>query len=297
MKERFRSARDVVEETYGAWRADRTIRLGAGIAYYALFGVVPFLALAMWLAGLVFSQDAIQRELVENLSQVFGVEQADAFAAAVSRELAEGSYGGSLGLIGLGSLVFASSLLFAALQDALNVIFGIPVEVGIRHSVRRRIALFGLVLVFGSAILLSLVLDSVLAFVEGLFSTDVPSIVGDALEISGRVLSIGVLIGGLALLYRLLPRVEVSWRAALIGALAAVLVGGIASSLVGLYLGRFGTSSLQGAAGGVLLMLTLVYALSQIVLAAAQLVKVLGRRAESEDHGPSTDGPDAADAG
>ena len=44
------------------------------------------------------------------------------------------------------------------------------------------------------------------------------------------------------------------------------------------YLDRFATASIGGAAGGVALVLTLIYVLSQVVLAGAQLTKVLNAR-------------------
>ena len=47
-------SRDAIVETHLEWRTDRTLRLGAGLAYYALFTIVPFLALTAALAWQVF---------------------------------------------------------------------------------------------------------------------------------------------------------------------------------------------------------------------------------------------------
>ena len=50
------SPRLVVVETYTSWRSHRTIRLGASLAYYGLFAIVPLLAISFAVAGLVISE-------------------------------------------------------------------------------------------------------------------------------------------------------------------------------------------------------------------------------------------------
>jgi uncharacterized BrkB/YihY/UPF0761 family membrane protein len=42
-------------DTYEHWRDHRTIRLGAGLAYYGLLALVPVFAVALVIAGLVIS--------------------------------------------------------------------------------------------------------------------------------------------------------------------------------------------------------------------------------------------------
>ena len=263
----------VVDETYDSWRADRTIRLGAGLAYYALFGVVPFLALSIAIAGFAFSQEEVRSTVAQVLEGVLGVEETALMAEAASGQLAEAGMGSSLGLVGIGALVFSASLLLAAFQDALNVIFGVPVQVGIRRTLRRRLFLFLLVLVFASAVLLSLILGTVIAWIADLLNLEAVS--APLLTVIGRIVSLGAVGGALAVMYRLLPRVEVPWRAATIGGAAVAVTGWLATKAVGAYLERFGTSSVEGAAGGLVLLLTLVYVLSQVALAGAQLTKTL----------------------
>lgn len=44
---------------------DRAVRLGAGIAYYSLFALIPALAAAVSLASLFFSRDRVSEEMFE----------------------------------------------------------------------------------------------------------------------------------------------------------------------------------------------------------------------------------------
>ena len=66
----------------------RTIRLGAGIAYYGLFALIPILALSLAVAGLVVSDADVQAYLDDRLVEVFGPEAAG-FSAAIASVLGE----------------------------------------------------------------------------------------------------------------------------------------------------------------------------------------------------------------
>src|SRR5829696_361328 len=74
--------------TYQEWRIHRTIRLGAGIAYYGLFALVPIMALSLAVAGLVVSDADVQSYLAERLETVFG-PQAAAFSTAIASVLSD----------------------------------------------------------------------------------------------------------------------------------------------------------------------------------------------------------------
>lgn len=45
----------ILTDTYHEWRNDRVLRLGAALAYCALFSIVPFIALGTAAAGLILS--------------------------------------------------------------------------------------------------------------------------------------------------------------------------------------------------------------------------------------------------
>ncbi|MEA2001721.1 MAG: YhjD/YihY/BrkB family envelope integrity protein, partial [Actinomycetota bacterium] len=120
----------LIDDTYESWRSDRTIRLGAGLAYYALTGIVPFLALSISIAGFVFTQNEVQSFLANSLSHLLAGRDVEFVADALATEVSSQEVAVSYGFVGIISLVVTSALLLAALQDALNVIFGAPVAVG-----------------------------------------------------------------------------------------------------------------------------------------------------------------------
>ena len=80
------------------------------------------------------------------------------------------------------------------------------------------------------------------------------------------------------MIYRVLPDVELGWRDVILGASVTALLFTIGKSLVGLYLGRAGVTSVYGAAGTLVFVLLWVYYSAQILLLGAEFTEVYSRR-------------------
>lgn len=280
LRQLVRAIIGLLGETYCEWRNDRVVRLGAGLAYYALFGIVPLLTIFVAVAGLLFSTQEVQSFLVEALD---GFVQGDveALAAGLAEEL-DGSLTG-LGLIGAATLLFAASLVFVALQDALNVIWHAPVRAGIENTIRNRVLAFSVVLLAAAVVIAGLLVDAVVGIAEAIVPGNVQfaeSLAGLITAASSWVLGIGAI----ALVFRLLPYVKVRWQDALIGGGVTALMIVAGSALFSVYFSTYGTASISGVAGSLVLFLLWIYSQAQIFLAGAELTKVLGlrsKRAES----------------
>lgn len=268
---------DLVRQTYDAWRADRVMRLGAGLAYYALFALVPLLAIVIALASLAFSQADVQAALVAPLADALDVDR-EALADALGSMVEDSTPSSGLGVIGAGSLLLAATLLFVAMQDAFDVIWHVPVEVGIEYTLRRRATALLVIVVMAVLVMALFVLQSAIGLLEAVLPTDrfVLSALTETLTGAGSW-ALGA--ATVALVFRILPRTDVSWRAAIIGGAITTTVLALGSSLFGFYLRNFGVRSAEGAAAGVLVLLLWFYAMSQIVLAGAVLTRRIDEHA------------------
>ena len=261
------------KQTYAAWRGDRTHRLGAGLAFYALFTVVPFFALTAALAEWLFGTAEMQIYFAERLEQI-GIVDGESAGTALTAEFSANRVQSSLGLIGLGSLLFASSLFFVAFTDAVNVIWKVPVGSGVWNTVQRRLIGFLMVLATGGVLIAGLAVSTVAGAAQALLP-DQPEVVVDLAEPLASVASWVALSMVLALLFRFLTPVRVRWGAALLAGLATAVLLTIGTVGIAWYLRTFGGSSVAGAFGAVLAILTWIYYEAQILLSGVQLVKVL----------------------
>ncbi len=267
---------EVVSQTYASWREDRTLRLGAGLAYYALFTIVPFLALTAALAEQLFGLIDMASYLTDRLEQL-GVVEANVAGESIATELNRRSVTSSLGIIGASSLLFASSLVFLALVDAINTIWNVPVRSGLRNSVRRRLVSFLMVLVTGVVLIATLALSTVTGVIERFVPGSI-EIAGSLFALLGGLVSASSLAVALALLFRYVGPVRAPWIPTVSSALATAFLMVVGAQAISWYLTRFGGASMSGAFGALLAMLSWVYYEAQILLGGVQLVKTLTTR-------------------
>lgn len=267
---------DVVSQTYASWREDRTLRLGAGLAYYALFTIVPFFALTAALAEQLFGLIDMTGYLTDRLEQL-GIVDAEVAGESIATELSGRSITSTLGIIGAGSLLFASSLVFLALVDAINTIWNVPVRSGLRNSVRRRLISFLMVLATGVVLIATLAISTVSGAVERFIPGSI-ELAGPLAALLGWVASASSLAVALTLLFRYLGPVRAPWIPTAASAVATAFLMVVGAQAISWYLTSFGGSSVSGAFGALLVMLSWVYYEAQILLGGVQLVKVLTTR-------------------
>lgn len=268
---------ELIGVTYRSWRADRTIRLGAGLAYYGLFSLASVIAVSIGLVRIVGRNRAIEDAVTDRVDEfVAEVPAAEEIVTSAFEQLA-GTAGSTIGLFGLASLLITGSFFFLALVDAVQLIFGVPVGSGWRSTVRRRFV--SLVVLLGACV--TIVLALTVQAAAGLLER----FVGDITPTNGFLASLlvsglgwGVLLGALTLLFRHLPTVEVPWRIALVGAVVTAAFLTIGTALIGWYLRTIGAASLSGAASTPIAVLLWIYYEAQIVLAGVQLTHVMNER-------------------
>ncbi|MBM4353493.1 MAG: YihY/virulence factor BrkB family protein [Deltaproteobacteria bacterium] len=128
------------------YRADDCMRSAAAISYYALLSLLPFLILILSALGFVMhalgadysSQEEFIQSVFETTGHVLPFIKED--LAQRLRELIDAR--GAMGIVGLVALALTSSLVFGAIEDALNRIFGVN---GSRHLLVSKLLFIGFI--------------------------------------------------------------------------------------------------------------------------------------------------------
>lgn len=277
---------DLLARTYRAWRRDRVMRLGAALAYYALFALVPMLVLMIGVAGIVVSRSDVQAAVTTAVADTLDVDEA-AVTTALADAVPDAGAASSLGVVGVGALLISASLLFVALQDALDVIWHVPVETGFHGTVRRRAVAFAVILLGAGLLVAASALQSVFSLFDALLPTD-RRLVGVLTSTLTTALTWALVVSVVAVLLRLLPRSSVTWRAALVGGVVVTVVLAAGTALFGLYMRTVAVRSAGGAASGVLAVLLYSYFANQVLLAGAVLTRQIDRT-DAADRRPSSD--------
>lgn len=255
---------------------DRALRLGAGLAYYGLITLAPLLVLLIGVAGLFVGEEAANGQLTKTLTQWFGADIAQAFAEMISAADVAGTFI-NLTIVSLILLVFAASILFVAWKDALDVIWGIGYRSGVKATLAKRLFGFASVGALASLLIAVLVIETILTMLSGFLTDDV--LIDTAFGIVASIipLILGVLLLGAA--YRYGTDGELSWRSVWPGTILTMVLLIALSAGYGLYVNLSG-SSITGIASSVLLLIVLIYMMSQVLLYGAEVIKLHSRSSQ-----------------
>jgi membrane protein len=137
------TATTLAKETVTRWTEDKASALAAALAYYSLFSLAPLVLIAVAVAGLVFGQQAAEGQLYAQLAGLIGDTGAKALQEIVARMHEEQGGGVLATIVGLATLFFGASGVFAQLQDSMNTIWKArpPTTNGIVEFLRVRPAL------------------------------------------------------------------------------------------------------------------------------------------------------------
>lgn len=255
-----------------SWFADGASRHGAAIAYYTLFALAPVLIVVIAIAGAFFGDDAVRGQIVSQIAALIGHDGAEAVQAILQRA-SEPREGIGATILGTLALIFATTGAFLELQAALNKIWQVKTEPGpwfdFKAFLARRLKSLGVVVSIGFLLMVSLTISAAVSAITTWLGNRAgawPLVISAATQVVG----IAVATALFAVLYRVLPDVQLQWRHVIVGAVMTALLFSIGQRLIGLYLGRTAIASPFGAAGTIAIILVWVYYSTQIVLLGAE---------------------------
>ena len=125
--------------------------------------------------------------------------------------------------------------------------------------------------------LLSIIANAVLTAVLQLFGDILPGQVY-WLRTANFLFAFGIVTLLFAMIYKVLPDLDIAWGDVLIGAVVTALLFMVGKFLIELYLGYSSIASVYGAAGSLVILLMWVYYSAQILYVGAEFTKVYAQR-------------------
>ncbi|HSK76689.1 MAG TPA: YihY/virulence factor BrkB family protein [Thermoanaerobaculia bacterium] len=275
----LKSGFGMLKESFQEWKDDDALSLGAALAYYTIFSLAPMLLIAISVAGLVFGREAAQGELVGQMRGLVGQQGAEAIQTMVANAGKQGS-GGVLGtILGIVTILFGATGVFAQLQSSLNKIWNVEAKPGqgIWSFLRNRILSFGMVLGIGFLLLVSLAVSAAIAALDT-YATGLFPAAEVVIGIVTAAFGLAVITVLFAMIFRYLPDVKIAWKDVWTGAAVTSVLFLIGKVLIGLYLGNSTVASTYGAAGSLVILLLWIYYSTQILFFGAEITQVYARR-------------------
>ncbi len=256
------------------WMADNAFKHAGAVSFYTLFSVAPITIIAISVAGAIFGEEAAQGELSAQLGGLIGEDSAKVVESLVARSRPDIS-GWFPAVIGVGVLLVGATTVFAQLQESLNSIWGVmarPTRNSIVVLAIRRLMSFALVLTIGFLLLVSLMLTTVVTVVIN-YAERVISLHPLVLRTMDLTLAFAVVAVLFAMIFKVLPDVQIRWRDVWKGALLSAFLFSVGRYLISIYLGRTGVASTYGAAGSLVVLLMWVYYSTLIVFFGVEFTR------------------------
>jgi membrane protein len=271
-----RSLWSILKGTTDNWLEDQASSISAALAFYCAFSLAPLLIITVTIAGWIVGSELAYSYLGSQVTLLFGKQSADLILQAMESSQSQGGVWATL--VSVVMLLIGASTVFAALQSALQQIWGgrAALPTGWRAFVRARLLSFGFILAVGFLLLVSLTLTTALAALRGYVLRHFEGMVG-LFALVDFLLSIGLGTGLVAMMYRYLPAKRLPWRQVLIGAMVTALLFHLGRWAIGLYLGRATQPTAFGAAASFAALLLWLYYTAQIFVFGAEFTACLGR--------------------
>lgn len=279
----------VLIQSFKNWVNDDPLTQSAASAYYAIFSMPGLLIIIMTLMAVFFSEQRVETEVLEQIRGLLGEEAANNIHHIVNET--QRSHHGIWAMIAGGvTLFFGATGLFAQLQRSLNRIWEVEVKKssGFLKLLKNRLVSFGLILVTGFLLMISLTLTTAITvFSEWIAMQLSPNLVV-ALSFLNLVLSFLTVTALFTLIFKILPDAKVFWSVALLGGAISAVLFTLGQYAMNYYFEWVKPQSGFGAAGSIILMMLWVSYSCMILLIGGEFAKtyhqmVSGRKSEPRD--------------
>jgi len=254
------------------WSRHRSTTVGAALAYYSVFSLGPLLLIVVSIAGFAFGEDAVRGNLNEQVRDLLGNEGGQ-IVETMLRGAASHEASSVTALVGFGLLLVTALTLVVQLKEAMNSVWDVPQAATSGGTVLWYIRTYAMSLLgifaLGFILMASLVISTVLSTITAWAGTAA----ADARfwDWVNSLVSVAILTGLFAMLYKLFPDAKVRWSDVWPGALTAALLFEIGKLAISWYIGRQGLQSTYGAAASIVILLLWVYFTALIVLLGAEI--------------------------
>ncbi len=279
----------ILRDSFNGFLDDRCLKLSAALAYYTVFSLAPLLVLVISLLGIFLGEEAIQGQIVGQISGLVGTDIAEQLQAMIKSSSLSGKTNVALA-VGIVALIVGATTVFVEIQDSVNLIWRVKAKPkkGWLKLLQDRLLSSSLVLSMGFLLLVSFVINGLIATLGSYINRFAPDL--SLVFISGLTFMLSTLVAAalFATIFKVLPDAKIAWKDVRWGAFFTALLFMLGRYLISLYIETTGTNSTYGAAGSLIVLLTWIYYTAAILYFGAEFTQAyannLGIRIEPAEN-------------
>ena len=255
--------------------ADNVIKYSASLAYYTTLSLAPMLVIIISVSGIIFGREAMRGEVYSQINGMVGSDAALQIQKTMQNIHLRGDTPFAT-IISLVILIIGATGIFGEMQDSLNKIWGLKTisrKVWWKLLLNRLLS-FSIIICMGFVLMVSLILNAVVAAVSGKLNTVIHGAGDTMILVVDNLLSVVVTLILFATIFKVLPDAKIKWKDVLIGAFITALLFTLGKLGIGYYLSKSNLATVFGAAGSIIIIMIWVYYSSAILYLGAVFTKV-----------------------
>ncbi|MFD2907138.1 YihY/virulence factor BrkB family protein [Flavobacterium ardleyense] len=270
----FKSFITVLKNTVGGFAEFKILKISASLAYITVFSLAPLLLVVLFIFDVFWGKEMIEDMIFNNAKDYVGASTASQLREMI-QNLTMANNTTLSAAIGIGSLVFGATSLFAEIQDSINTIWGVRPK---KHSglwlfIKNRLLSFGVIGSLGFIMLVALgfstLLDSLQSYLTERYSDNIVYV------LYGVNILVTMVITSLlfAAIFVILPDAKIKWRQVRLASITTTLLFLIGKFGISFYITSSNINTIYGAAGSIVILMLWVYYSSVILYLGATFAK------------------------
>ena len=264
----------LVVQSFKNFGKDKIPKYSAALAYTTVFSLGPLLIVIIFLCSLFFGQEATQGRIYTEMQQFVGKDAALQLQTIIQNASLSGK-GTLAAIIGIVTLLFGATTVFAEIQDSINSIWGLKAKPskGLWKLLRNRFLSFSVVVSLGFLLLVSLTISTVIEGLNERLQAQFPDVTVVLFYILNLLISFLIITALFAVIFKVLPDAKTKWKDILPGAVASGILFMLGKFAISFYIGKADIGSTYGAAGSLVILLVWVYYSAMILYLGAEFAK------------------------
>ncbi len=274
LKTKFNTFIKVLKNTINGFSEFKILKISASLAYITVFSLAPLLLVVFFIFDTFWGKEMIEDLIFDSAKAYVGVDTASQLKQMIQNLTLSNNTTFSA-IIGIGSLVFGATSLFAEIQDSINTIWGVRPKKnsGIWQFIKNRLLSFGVIGSLGFIMLVALgfstLLDSLQEYLTERYSDTIVYI------LYGVNILVTMLITSLlfAAIFVILPDAKIKWRQVRLASITTTILFLIGKFGISYYITSSNINTIYGAAGSIVILMLWVYYSSVILYLGATFAK------------------------
>lgn len=270
----FSSFIKVLKNTIGGFSEFKILKISSSLAYITVFSLAPLLIVVLFIFDIFWGKEMIEDMIFNNAKDYVGASTASQLREMI-QNLTLSNNNTLSAVIGIGSLVFGATSLFAEIQDSINTIWGVRPKKssGLWLFIKNRLLSFGVIGSLGFIMLVALgfstLLDSLQEYLTERYSDTIVYI------LYGVNILVTMLITSLlfAAIFVILPDAKIKWRQVRLASITTTILFLIGKFGISYYITSSNINTIYGAAGSIVILMLWVYYSSVILYLGATFAK------------------------